>query len=109
MSCRPAGSLCRGRRAISCTTRASAMPILAASGPHDERKQAVTPPSDTNAGPTAPEPPDVIDAVLGIAAGSPLAELRRHRPDFVRYTQGSHDVLLEPADPAGVSLLERAL
>jgi len=52
---------------------------------------------------------DVIDALAGIEPGSPTAALRERRPDFVRYTQGSHDVLLAPADPAGVSLAERAL
>ncbi|MBI3516141.1 MAG: CMD domain protein [Proteobacteria bacterium] len=52
---------------------------------------------------------DVIDAVAGIAEGSPLAALRAQKPDLVRYTQGSHDVLLAPADPAGVTLAERAL
>jgi uncharacterized protein YciW len=52
---------------------------------------------------------DVIDSLAGIEPGSPVAALRQRRPDFVRYTQGSHDVLLAPADPAGISLAERAL
>ena len=52
---------------------------------------------------------DVIDAVAGIAEGSPLAALRAQKPDLVRYTQGSHDVLLAPGDPGGVGLAERAL
>jgi len=52
---------------------------------------------------------DLIDALAGIEPGSPTAALRERRPDFVRYSQGSHDVLLAPADPAGVSLAERAL
>ena len=51
---------------------------------------------------------DVMDQVAGLSSDSPIAALRRQRPDFVRYTQGSHDVLLAPAEPGGVSLLERA-
>jgi len=50
----------------------------------------------------------VIDAVVGLSAGSPAAVLRRQREAFVRHSQGSHDVLIAPADPAGVSLVERA-
>jgi uncharacterized protein YciW len=38
-----------------------------------------------------------------------LARLRAERPEMVRHTQGSHDVLLTPADPGGLSLGERAL
>jgi uncharacterized protein YciW len=34
--------------------------------------------------------------------------VRAERPDIVRHTQGSHDVLLTPADPGGLSLGERA-
>jgi CMD domain protein len=51
---------------------------------------------------------DLIDALAGLDPGSPLAVLRRQRPDQVRYTQGSHDVLIEPAEPRGVDLVERA-
>ncbi len=51
---------------------------------------------------------DVIDTVAGIAEGSPLFALRRQKPDLVRYTQGSHDVLIAPGDPGGLSLAERA-
>ncbi len=51
---------------------------------------------------------DVVDAVTGLAANSAVGVLRRQRPDFVRYSQGSHDVLMAPADPGGVSLVERA-
>ena len=51
---------------------------------------------------------DVIDAAIGLAADSAVGVLRRQRPDFVRYSQGSHDVLMAPADPGGVSLAERA-
>jgi CMD domain protein len=51
---------------------------------------------------------DVVDAAAGLASGSAIAMLRRQREVFVRHTQGSHDVLIAPADPAGVSLVERA-
>ena len=51
---------------------------------------------------------DVVDVAVGVTADSAVAVLRRQRPDFVRYTQGSHDVLMAPMDPGGVSLVERA-
>ncbi len=51
---------------------------------------------------------DIVDAVVGIAPDSAIAVLRRQREAFVRHTQGSHDVLIAPADPGGVSLVERA-
>ena len=53
--------------------------------------------------------PDLMNAIIGVAPGSPLAELRAQRPDILRHTQGSHDVLLSPDDPGGLSLAERAL
>jgi uncharacterized protein YciW len=34
--------------------------------------------------------------------------VRAERPDIVRHTQGSHDVLLTPTEPGGLSLGERA-
>jgi CMD domain protein len=51
---------------------------------------------------------DVVDLAAGLAPASQIAALRRQREVFVRHTQGSRDVLLAPADPAGVSLIERA-
>ncbi len=51
---------------------------------------------------------DVIDTLAGIDPDSPLAALRRRREDYVRYSQGSHDVLLLPAHPGGLSCEERA-
>ncbi len=48
---------------------------------------------------------DLIDSLLGPR----VAALRAGRPDFVRYTQGSHDVMVAPAHPEGLSLSERAL
>lgn len=53
--------------------------------------------------------PDVIDAVAGITPGSRLEELRAKRPDVKRHAQASYLALLEPADPAGLGLDERAL
>ncbi|HUN40411.1 MAG TPA: hypothetical protein VMU81_08990 [Acetobacteraceae bacterium] len=53
--------------------------------------------------------PDLLERIIGVAPDSPLSNLRARRPDIVRHTQGSHDVLLCPADPGGLSLSERAL
>jgi uncharacterized protein YciW len=52
---------------------------------------------------------DLLNAIIGAHPGSPLAALRAQRPDILRHTQGSHDVLLSPDDPGGLSLAERAL
>jgi uncharacterized protein YciW len=52
---------------------------------------------------------DLLDAIVGVAPGSTLAALRAQRPEILRHTQGSHDVLLSPDDPGGLSLAERAL
>ena len=46
--------------------------------------------------------------IIGAAPDSPISRLRAQRPDIVRHTQGSHDVLLCPDDPGGLSLSERA-
>jgi CMD domain protein len=51
---------------------------------------------------------DIVDTAAGLAPGSAVAALRRQREAFVRHTQGSHEVLIAPADPGGVSLVERA-
>jgi uncharacterized protein YciW len=50
---------------------------------------------------------DVIDAVAGLKPGSALADLRGRRDDFVRYSQGSYEVLLGPDDEVGLSGDER--
>jgi uncharacterized protein YciW len=50
---------------------------------------------------------DVINQLAGIDEDSPVAELRRQKPDLVRFAQGSYDALLEPVDPESVSLFER--
>jgi uncharacterized protein YciW len=52
--------------------------------------------------------PDVIDTAAGLLPQSPVALLRRQREAFVQHAQGSHDVLLVPAEPGGLSLTERA-
>ena len=59
--------------------------------------------------PQSPETADLLDTIIGAAPGSSVSQLRAQRPDIVRHTQGSHDVLLSPADPGGLSLAERAL
>jgi uncharacterized protein YciW len=51
---------------------------------------------------------DLLGSTIGVATDSPLAKLRALRPDIVRHTQASYDVLLRPADPGGLSLSERA-
>ncbi|HTW72178.1 MAG TPA: hypothetical protein VME47_20015 [Acetobacteraceae bacterium] len=53
--------------------------------------------------------PDLLERIIGVPPNSPLSRLRALRPDIVRHTQGSHDVLLCPADPGGLPLQERAL
>ena len=50
---------------------------------------------------------DVIDMLAGIS-GSPLAALRRERPDVVKHLQGSDDVIFAPADDGGLTRAERA-
>ena len=56
-----------------------------------------------------PASSDLLERIIGVAPDSLLSRLRAQRPDIVRHTQGSHDVLLFPADPGGLSLSERAL
>ena len=51
---------------------------------------------------------DIVDVAAGLSPLSPVVALRRQRAAFVRHTQGSYDALIIPADPAGVSLIERA-
>ena len=59
--------------------------------------------------PKPPESADLLETIIGVAPGSAISQLRAQRPEIVRHTQGSHDVLLSPADPGGLSLAERAL
>jgi len=51
---------------------------------------------------------DLIDGLLGLGAGSPLAALRRRRPEALRHAEGAHRELLTPEDPGNVSPTERA-
>ena len=51
--------------------------------------------------------PDLIDQLAGLAPDSPVAALRREKPDLVAFAQGSDPSLLEPAEPGDLSLLER--
>ncbi|MCA9879942.1 MAG: peroxidase-related enzyme [Thermomicrobiales bacterium] len=53
------------------------------------------------------EIPDFIDQLAGLAPDSPVAALRREKPDLVVFAQGSNQSLLEPAEPGDLSLLER--
>lgn len=51
---------------------------------------------------------DAVDWLAGIAPGSPLSALRDRRPEARHHTEGSYRVLLDPVDPGGVSVAERA-
>lgn len=50
---------------------------------------------------------DIISALAGVAPGSPLAELRAERPEATEHAQGSYNVLFDPAEPVGLSPVER--
>ena len=52
---------------------------------------------------------DLMNEIVGATPGSTLAALRAQRPEILRHSQGSYDVLLTPADPGGLTLAERAL
>src|SRR5437764_8688830 len=52
--------------------------------------------------------PDVMDALAGLAPGSPLAALRRERPEVVRTMQASDRAIFSPEDDGGLSRAERA-
>src|SRR5947209_20233332 len=51
---------------------------------------------------------DVMDTLANLQPGSPVAELRRQRPDVVKHLQGSDDAIFAPADDGGLSRAERA-
>lgn len=51
--------------------------------------------------------PDVIDALAGLSDDSPLARLRRERPDVVKHLQGSDDAIFAPAHHGGLTRPER--
>ena len=54
------------------------------------------------------KPEDLVESMLGIAPGSPLAELRARRPEARRHAEGAYRELLMPEDPGNVSHAERA-
>jgi uncharacterized protein YciW len=51
--------------------------------------------------------PDVMDTLASLPDGSPLAALRRQRPDVVRHLQGSDDAIFAPAHHGGLTRPER--
>ncbi len=51
---------------------------------------------------------DLIETLLGIEPGSPLAALRAERADIRANTQGAYRELVIPAEPGGLALPERA-
>jgi uncharacterized protein YciW len=51
---------------------------------------------------------DVIDQLVGLAAGQPLHTVRHQRDKVVHATQGSYEALLSP-DVEGLSIQERLL
>ena len=50
---------------------------------------------------------DVIDALVGIASGSPLDAIRARRPEARAHAQASYSALFAPAVPADVTAQER--
>lgn len=51
---------------------------------------------------------DTMDTLAGLAADSPLAGLRRERPDVVKHLQGSDAAIFAPNDDGGLTRAERA-
>jgi CMD domain protein len=50
---------------------------------------------------------DVIEALAGLAPGSPLVSVRQRKPVTRAYAQASHAALFAPPDPSEVSVTER--
>ena len=50
---------------------------------------------------------DVIDALVGIASGSPLDAIRARRPEARTHAQASYRALFAPEVPADVTAQER--
>jgi uncharacterized protein YciW len=50
---------------------------------------------------------DVMDTLAGLADNSPLAMLRRQRPDVVEHLQGSDDAIFAPVHHGGLTRPER--
>ena len=46
--------------------------------------------------------PDVMDTLANLPPDSPTAELRRQRPDVVRYLQASDEAIFAPKDDGGL-------
>jgi len=65
--------------------------------------------SEVKANVVAGTAPDLLNALAGIEAGSPMAALRGQRAEIAGFIQASYDALLEPANEAGVSRVERGL
>jgi CMD domain protein len=70
---------------------------------------ATTPDRPTATAVGGAESADAIDQMAGVAPDSAAASARAARPEVVRAAQGSYLALLAPADPGGLSLVERAL
>jgi uncharacterized protein YciW len=51
--------------------------------------------------------PDVMDTLAGLADDSPLAALRRQRPELVKHLQGSDDAIFAPVHHGGLTRPER--
>lgn len=51
---------------------------------------------------------DLMNRLAGLAPDAPLALLRAERADIARHTGGAYEAVITPADPAGLSLAERA-
>ncbi|CAH1651158.1 CMD domain protein [Hyphomicrobiales bacterium] len=51
---------------------------------------------------------DIIQGLAGIAAGSPLAEALKARAEIMRLSDASHDAVLRPKAPGGLSHAVRA-
>src|SRR5947209_15862939 len=51
---------------------------------------------------------DVMDTLAGLQPGSPVAELRRERPEVVKHLQGIDDAIFSAADDGGLTRAERA-
>lgn len=55
----------------------------------------------------APATTDIISALAGVASGSAIADLRAQRPEATEHAQGSYIALFDPAEPEGLSPVER--
>ncbi|MBS7697350.1 MULTISPECIES: CMD domain protein [unclassified Chelatococcus] len=51
---------------------------------------------------------DIIERIAGIAAGSPLAEALKARAEIMKLSDASHDAVLRPKAPGGLSHAVRA-